>query len=71
MENFSSYCAHKFKLLTYSTVQMKLVGQEGEIKWNSRFPVNSLSPVFTVATGEIRGIRYPQEGNVFHTWENK
>ena len=28
-------------------------------------------PVFTVATGEISGIRFPQEGNVFLTWENE
>ena len=47
-----------------------------EMKGNSRSPVNSLSlfshefsPVFTVATGEIRGIRFPEEGNEFHTWE--
>ena len=48
------------------------------MKGNSCFLVNSLSffsqefsIVFTVATGEIRGIRFPQEGNVFRTWENK
>ena len=27
--------------------------------------------VFTVATGKNRGIRFPQEGNVFLTWENE
>ena len=66
----------------YSTVQLKLVRREGEIKWKGkgiyvslRVPLHffspEFSPVFTVATGEIRGIRFPQEGNVFLTWENE
>ena len=66
----------------YSTVQLKLVGREGEMKWKGKgihvslrisfnFFSPEFSPVFTVATGEIRGIRFPQEGNVFLTWENE
>ena len=65
----------------YSTVQLKLVGGRGNEmkgKANSRlrripFPFFSpeISTVFTVATGEIRGIRFPQEGNAFFTWENE
>ena len=35
-------------------------------------PANSpslfFSPVLTMATGEIREIRFPQEGYVIHTW---
>ena len=66
----------------YSTVQLKLVWREGEMKCKGKgihvslqipfhfFPPE-FSPVFTVATGEISGIRFPQQGNVFLTWENK
>ena len=66
----------------YNTVQMKLVGWEGEMKWKGiethvslRIPFHffslEFSPVLTVATGEIRGIKFPQEGNVFLTLKNK
>ena len=63
-------------LIQYRAIETCRVGRGSGMKGkgNSRFPVNSLSlfsrefsPVFTVATGEIRGIRFPQEGNVFHT----
>ena len=54
-------------------MQLKLASGEGEIKGkgNSCFSVNSLPLFFTVATGEIRRIRFPQEEYVFHTWENQ
>ena len=45
-QSFFSILIH---LNTYSNVQLKRVGGEGEF-----------SPVFTVATGEIRGIRFPK-----------
>ena len=67
----------RYERLGYSTVQLKLVGGEGEMKFTftGDFPLiffhRSFHPFFTVATGEIRGIRIPKEEYVFRTWEKK
>ena len=54
-----------FSMSQYCAIETGRAGRGNEIggKGNSRFPANSLSlfspefsPVFTVATGEIRGI---------------
>ena len=86
LSNYSRLHSLKDKLFKDQYLQYCAIetGRGWKRKWNEReseFPFSlripfhffspEFSPVFTVATGEIRGIRFPQEGNVFLTWENE